>query len=1222
MLGNGNYTAAIANSGALLVNTSSNQTFGGIISGNGSLTQAGNALTTLLGANSYTGSTTITTGTLAIGSTGVLGNGNYGGAVANSGALVVNTGSNQTFGGIISGGGALYQSGNAITTLLGANSYTGSTTITAGTLAVGGTGVLGNGNYAGTIANSGALLVNTSVNQTLGGVISGSGSLVQSGANLLTIGNTANTYSGGTTINGGTLATTNFANLGSGTISIGSAGTYLFTTNGGNQPTFSNAVSGSGAFNVVGSANNQSFWSGSFSAFSGTMTIGPAASLWAESNNLGSTAMTVVNNGQLGLYDKQSNLTATYNIGALSGNNSSAKIWGQPSTSNVITVSVGGLNTSTTYAGQIVNNYNNSGNGDTSSTIVLAKVGTGMLTLSGANYYTGGTTISAGTLAIGGSGYLGGGNYSGAISNSGAFVLNTSNNQTLGGAITGPGGLYQLGSNLTTLSTSSNYTGGTTISGGTLATTNNNSLGSSSGTTTLADVGSNNIKLTNSAGSLYQGALIVANSGTGSVVLEQTAQNAGFYENIVLNRPTTFQSNGNFAGGAYFGKWDNSGVISGTCGTLTVQALGTGLAYVAGNNSFAGTVLLPQGGVYTFNNSAFGGTNAGGVAGATNPVVMTGTSTLGLYGAGLTVGAITGASGNTINTAASGNNLLTLYTPNSATFAGVISGGGGLSMAGTGIQTLSGPVTYTGATAVSGGTLVIGSGALPTYASATTTVNRGAMLQWSVPTGSAAMVNGTNAYVGAGIAQKTGSGTLTYTGNGTNTISLSPSGVFDIQAGNVNWGGGHSLLGSNSGGLNIAAGATFHISDAAVQLDALTGSGSLNNAYNNSTPTITIGVAGDVNNAAYGVANNTATFSGVIGYPQTYNTVSVGTVNLVKQGSGVQVLSGSNGYTGSTTVSGGILRMGPGGSIAGSPLTTSGGIFDLNGQNETLPSLNGSSGSVTNSAAGTATTLTLNNGSSFYSGLLTSAGTLNVTVDYSSHQNTGAISNTSNNFVGTITVIGDGSTAGTDANGVLGINTDASLGNANNNIVLNNGGTLINGYTSGWNSHAAYTLGAGRTITMGTGVGGVLRVGWTDVCTINGVINGPGNFTKYDSGTLVLAGTNANTYAGTTYVTGGALVLSKTGAVAVPGNLVINGNGNGGANVWATANNQLSANTVVSNGNNTQWGCFTLLGTTQIIAGLSNTGGNLLVANDTTANPSTPSPANSGAGDPGFGRFW
>ena len=77
----------------------------------------------------------------------------------------------------------------------------------------------------------------------------------------------------------------------------------------------------------------------------------------------------------------------------------------------------------------------------------LIQAGSGLMVLSGANSYGGGTTISGGTLQIAGSGSLGGGSYSDALSiGSGAtFVYNSSATQSLNGAVSGAGALTVAG---------------------------------------------------------------------------------------------------------------------------------------------------------------------------------------------------------------------------------------------------------------------------------------------------------------------------------------------------------------------------------------------------------------------------------------------------------------------------------------------------------------------------------------------------------------------------------------------------------------------------------------------------------------------------------------------------------------------------------------------------------------------------------------------------------
>lgn len=126
-------------------------------------------------------------------------------------------------GGTISGAGGLQKSGASHVTLLGANTYAGTTTIQAGTLRVGNggtTGSLGRGN----VVNNGVLEVNRSNDITVGNTISGTGALVKRGAGT-TILTGANTYSGGTTIYSGTLFLQAGGRTGSGAVTINAAGT-------------------------------------------------------------------------------------------------------------------------------------------------------------------------------------------------------------------------------------------------------------------------------------------------------------------------------------------------------------------------------------------------------------------------------------------------------------------------------------------------------------------------------------------------------------------------------------------------------------------------------------------------------------------------------------------------------------------------------------------------------------------------------------------------------------------------------------------------------------------------------------------------------------------------------------------------------------------------------------------------------------------------------------
>ena len=332
-----------------------------------------------------------------------------------------------------------------------------------------------------------------------------------------------------------------------------------------------------------------------------------------------------------------------------------------------------------------------------------------------------------------------------------------------------------------------------------------------------------------------------------------------------------------------------------------------------------------------------------------------------------------------------------------------------------------------------------------------------------------------------------------------------------------------------------------------------------------------------------------------------------GTGSLTQAGSGTLTLSGGNTYAGTTTITAGSLKLGSSAALPGNALAVNAGTLDLAGCSAATTSLSGS-GVISNST-GTDSTFSINLGNSVanaFNGTITtpSAGKLNIILNASAGGSSSNVSfNSANTFKGAITVNGTGSTSG--SNGLLGVPNGA--GDASNVITLTNGGGLTSLYnptaTGGWSSFNGTVL-ANPIILSGT-VGGVIRQGFTNLITLNGIISGTA-LTKTDSGALTLSGASSNTYTGTTTVTGGNLILSKTGgATAIPGNLAIGGAGNNNVYVWGTANNQLGgANTVVSSVNATGINAFNLLGLTQTVAGLNSPGGGLMVDNSSAAGSS------------------
>ncbi|MDR3442415.1 MAG: autotransporter domain-containing protein [Legionella sp.] len=250
-----NNAASLA--GALTIVGSNDLTLNGVISGAGSFVKNGTATLTLNGANNYLGGTILNAGTLVAGSNTALGSGGLtvGGAstldssavVSLTNSMILNAqltiaGTNDlTLNGIISGGtGSLKKMGNTTLTLNGVNTY-GSTELNAGTLLIPTNSAIGSGRLtvsgASTFDSTSALSVGNLItlnsvlttpgnfDLSLDGVIDGSGGgFIKNGATTLTL-NGNNTYSGTTTINGGTLFAGHSNALGTSTLIVGNAST-------------------------------------------------------------------------------------------------------------------------------------------------------------------------------------------------------------------------------------------------------------------------------------------------------------------------------------------------------------------------------------------------------------------------------------------------------------------------------------------------------------------------------------------------------------------------------------------------------------------------------------------------------------------------------------------------------------------------------------------------------------------------------------------------------------------------------------------------------------------------------------------------------------------------------------------------------------------------------------------------------------------------------------
>ncbi len=356
------------------------------ITGTTGLVKSGTSSLIITNANTFTGDTVINGGALQLGDGTT--NGSLASNVINNSSLAFNVGATQSFGSVISGTGTMTKAGAGTLILTGNNTYTGNTTISSGTLQIGdGTT---NGSLASGVTNNGALAFHLASAQTFGNTISGTGEVTKAGSGTLTL-NSNHSYQGGTTIQSGALTISGAGTLGTGSIRIASGATLNINR------AYATSVAVSGGGNIIATGTHTV--TGDFSGFSGSYTHNSATASTAFNNETSTSENAAYNVAIAGLSSSQGliaggNGNYTLKMGSLSGVANSLVRGGLTAT-GITTLEIGNLNTNTTFSGSI--------NNGTTKIISLTKVGSGTLTLSGVNAYTGGTNINAGTLAINGS---------------------------------------------------------------------------------------------------------------------------------------------------------------------------------------------------------------------------------------------------------------------------------------------------------------------------------------------------------------------------------------------------------------------------------------------------------------------------------------------------------------------------------------------------------------------------------------------------------------------------------------------------------------------------------------------------------------------------------------------------------------------------------------------------------------------------------------------------
>ena len=723
------------------------------------------------------------------------------------------------------------------------------------------------------------------------------------------------------------------------------------------------------------------------------------------------------------------------------------------------------------------------------------------------------------------------------LAGSAPVVMVNASGGTIGSIITGTGGLTQMGTGLLSLTASNAYSGGTTISQGTLIATTSGALGSGSITLNNGNTGSSNTALIVSAGNNLSNSVTVANQGTGlaTVTFAVSAPVGGINTplgSMTLNNATDL--NFPYSGGSLY---QFSTPVSGT-GPVIITSGSNYLLAHASWSSYTGPITIAAGSDFDFR--GFLGTSA------TNAVTVNGTmwdvssDTLGALSGSGTVSTISGFGGGTESITVGNGGIASM-------FSGVLGQQSGqilsLLKTGGGVLTLTGSSSYTGKTTISQGTLQLGN---------SSNVPLGVTSGYSIAAGS-------NLYLNFGSAVTTGAWSQSVSGAG--TLELNSAQPVN---GTAQWGQNNSTA-TNFG-------------------PAFTGTLKLDNGRIDSSPA---GLGG-ISNIAIGSG---ATF---LAWPGTYNMpISIAGYGWGETGFAAALRSspaGQTNWTGPVTLTGnagisaqaggglmlagpltgnftadfeatvfgsGAIVLAPSGTVQNSygttqlepgtivfagnqyafstgPLVMNGGTLSLNGYNATFANLSGANG-VIESGSGTAATITVgtDNTSTVYSGIITNGGTSSLTL---SKTGTGML--TLNGASSTIfqTVV-DGGTLRLSA-GQL-VSTNLAAGYSSTGSFSQTGGTnqatlnFVLGYNSG--ASGSYNLSGGSLTIAPAAVEAVGVLGSGSFTQTGGTNNVP---------TYLLVG--AGGPSGTYNLSGNGLLNVVTAEIGVsgPGSFIQSGGTN------------------------------------------------------------------------------